>query len=223
MWRRRPSTALSEWPLRLGGHTPQGEPVLLRPLGLADESDYFALRRANAEWLAPWDATSPVPRAPRTFSDVLDSQEAEARAGRALPMAVEVGGRLIGQVNVSNIVEGSFRSFNVGYWIAHEAAGRWITPTAVAMLGDHCLGALGLHRMEINIRPENLASLAVVRKLGLRDEGVRERYLHIDGEWRDHRSFAVTTEDLAGQSLMERCALSSQESLWRHTDPSPSG
>ena len=91
------------------------------------------------------------------------------------------------------------------------------------MLGDHCLGALGLHRMEINIRPENLASLAVVRKLGLRDEGMRERYLHIDGEWRDHRSFAVTTEDLAGQSLMERCALSSQESLWRHTDPSPSG
>ena len=223
MWRRRPSTALSEWPLRLGGHTPQGEPVLLRPLGLADESDYFALRRANAEWLAPWDATSPVPRTPRTFSDVLDSQEAEARAGRALPMAVEVGGRLIGQVNVSNIVEGSFRSFNVGYWIAHEAAGRWITPTAVAMLGDHCFGALGLHRMEINIRPENLASLAVVRKLGLRDEGMRERYLHIDGEWRDHRSFAVTTEDLAGQSLMERCALSSQESLWRHTDPSPSG
>jgi len=73
MWRRRPSTALSEWPLHLGGHTPQGEPVLLRPLGLADESDYFALRRANAEWLAPWDATSPVPRAPRTFSDVLDS------------------------------------------------------------------------------------------------------------------------------------------------------
>jgi ribosomal-protein-alanine N-acetyltransferase len=63
--------------------------------------------------------------------------------------------------------------------------------------------------------------LAVVRKLGLRDEGMRERYLHIDGEWRDHRSFALTTEDLADERLMERLTQSSQQSLWRHTDPSP--
>jgi ribosomal-protein-alanine N-acetyltransferase len=46
--------------------------------------------------------------------------------------------------------------------------------------------------------------LRVAERLGLRDEGVRERYLHIDGAWRDHRSFAVTTEDLGGSTLMER-------------------
>ena len=51
----------------------------------------------------------------------------------------------------------------------------------------------------MNIRPENIASLAVVRKLGFRDEGLRERYLHINGAWRDHRAFAITREDLVGR------------------------
>jgi len=56
----------------------------------------------------------------------------------------------------------------------------------------------------VNIRLDNERSLRVVERLGLRDEGVRERYLHIDGAWRDHRSFAVTSEDLRGSSLMAR-------------------
>ena len=50
---------------------------------------------------------------------------------------------------------------------------------AVALATDHCFSAVGLHRIEINIRPENAASLRVVQKLGFRPEGLRERYLHI--------------------------------------------
>ena len=65
--------------------------------------------------------------------------------------------------------------------MTESAAGRGIAPTALACAGDYALGELGLHRIEVNIRPENIASLAVVRKLGFRDEGLRERYLHING------------------------------------------
>ena len=79
------------------------------------------------------------------------------------------------------------------------AAGRMVIPTALAMAGDHVIGTLGLHRIEVNIRPENAASLAVVRKLGFREEGLRPNFLHIAGGWRDHLSFALTTEDLAGE------------------------
>ena len=63
-----------------------------------------------------------------------------------------------------------------------------------------------MHRLEINIRPENAASLAVVRKLGLREEGVLVRYLHIAGAWRDHRAFAVTQEELEPEGLLGRLA-----------------
>ena len=91
----------------------------------------------------------------------------------------------------------------LGYWVDQARAGRGIVPTAVALATDHCFSALGLHRMEINIRPENGPSLRVVEKLGFRDEGLRLRYLHIDGEWADHRSFALTAEEVP-EGLLNR-------------------
>ena len=68
-------------------------------------------------------------------------------------------------------------------------------PTAVAMVIDHCFTTAGLHRIEISIRPENTNSLRVVEKLGLHEVGFAPRFLHINGEWRDHRIFAVTAEE----------------------------
>jgi len=82
-------------------------------------------------------------------------------------------------------------------------AGRGIAPTALALSGDHALGTMGLHRVEVNIRPENTASLRVVEKLGFRPEGLRPRYLHIDGQWRDHLTFALTREEI-GAGLLAR-------------------
>ena len=128
---------------------------------------------------------------------------------------------------------GSFRSCYVGYWVSRAVAGQMVIPTALALAGDHVLGTVGLHRIEVNIRPENTASLAVVRKLGFRYEGRRPHYLHIAGEWRDHLSYALTVEDLAGETLMERLVRltasgpqtretqSSQQSLARHTEGGP--
>ena len=97
----------------------------------------------------------------------------------------------------------SLRSAAIGYWVSQHVAGQGITPTAVALATDHCFGVLGLHRVEVNIRPENAPSLRVVEKLGFRDEGLRERYLHIQGAWCDHRTFALTTEDVP-QGLLAR-------------------
>ncbi len=92
----------------------------------------------------------------------------------------------------------------MGYWIDRHVAGRGITPTAVALLIDHCFAVVGLHRVEIDIRPENAASLRVVEKLGLRREGFYERFLDIAGGWRDHVAFAVTVEETAGGSMLSR-------------------
>ena len=66
------------------------------------------------------------------------------------------------------------------------------------MAMDHCFFVVGLHRVEASIRPENHASRRVVEKLGFREEGLRRRYLHIDGAWRDHLCYALTIEDVAG-------------------------
>lgn len=201
------------WPVRIEGRTPAGDLVRLRPLRVEDEQEYLGVRRSNHEWLAPWDATSPRKNRPtRTFAELVDAQAEDARAGRALPLVIDHGDRLVGQVNVSNITRGSFWSCSIGYWISRSLAGRAIVPTAVALVGDHCLSELQLHRIEINIRPENGPSLRVVEKLGLRDEGVRERYLHIQGEWRDHRTFAVTSEEVP-DGLLARWQATRRESI----------
>ena len=113
-----------------------------------------------------------------------------------MPFAIELDGELIGQLNVSGIVMGSLSSAQLGYWVSERAAGRGVTPTAVALATDYCFRRLNLHRMEICIRPENAASLRVVEKLGFRYEGLRRRYIHINGDWRDHFSFALTSEDV---------------------------
>jgi ribosomal-protein-alanine N-acetyltransferase len=68
-------------------------------------------------------------------------------------------------------------------------------PVAVALACDHCLQTMRLHRIEIAIRPENVASLRVVEKLGFVRIGKAPRYLHIHGQWRDHLLFAITAED----------------------------
>jgi len=120
----------------------------------------------------------------------------QARQGTLLPFAVTYDDELVGQLTVGGVTYGSLCSAHIGYWIDQRVAGRGIMPTAVALAVDHCFRTLGLHRVEVNIRPENTASLRVVEKLGLREEGLRARYLHIAGAWRDHRSFAVTAEEV---------------------------
>jgi len=77
--------------------------------------------------------------------------------------------------------------------------------TVITAMFDHAFGPGGLHRVEINIRPENGPSRRVVEKLGFREEAYHPRYLHIDGAWRDHVGYAITTEDvIADGGLMAR-------------------
>jgi len=220
MFRRRSDPSVG-WPVRLVGVAPLRDPVVLRPMATTDAREYQWVRRQNAAWLEPWDATSPLGEGGlRSFDELVRHYDAEASAGRMLPLLIEVDGRIVGQITLSSITLGSFRSCSAGYWVSRAIAGRGVAPMALAMAGDHAFDVLGLHRIEVNIRPENAASLAVVRKLGFREEGMRLRMLHIDGAWRDHRSFALTSEDLSGRSLVDRLR-NSQPSLWRHTDVGP--
>lgn len=177
--------------------------VTVRPVRLRDAR---ALERELAEnrgWLRTWEATNP--HGPMSF-DVrasIRSLQQNARAGLGLPFVIEYEGRLAGQLNVSSIAYGSLSSATIGYWVSERFAGKGVTPTAVALATDHCFFGVGLHRMEICIRPENEPSLRVVQKLGFRYEGMRRRYIHINGDWRDHFCFALTVDELP-QGVLRR-------------------
>ncbi len=173
----------------------------LRPVHRRDADEWRSVRRRNAVWLGPWEATPPQGPVPETtFRGMVRFMLREARDGRMMPFVITLDGRLVGQLTVSGITWGSLCSAHVGYWVDSAVAGRGVVPTALALVTDHCF-AHGLHRLEVNIRPENGASLRVVEKLRFRDEGLRRAYLHIDGAWRDHRTFALCAEEVPGGLL----------------------
>lgn len=184
--------------------------LLMRQLTLRDETEWINLRYANTQWLEPWDPTSPlgVPE-PMTFAQMIRAKNEAARDGSgfswaiALPQLHQSRPPLIGQVSLSGIQYGAARSGSIGYWIDRSHAGFGLMPEACALVIDHCFESLELHRLEINIRPENEASLRVVEKLGFRDEGLRRGFLHINGAWADHRTFALNREELS-TTMLER-------------------
>lgn len=146
-----------------------------------------------------------------SFRQMVRQLRAEAAAGRLLPFVVTYRGALVGQLTVAGITWGSMCSAHIGYWIDEAVAGRGLMPTAVALAVDHCFRDVGLHRIEVCIRPENGPSRRVVEKLGFREEGLRPRYLHIDGAWRDHLVYALTAEEVS-EGLLNR---------WRQARPQP--
>ncbi|WP_309616788.1 GNAT family protein [Salinibacterium sp.] len=168
----------------------------IRPIRLRDAKTLDRELAHNRSWLRKWEATNP--HGPMSFDvrSSIRSLQQNSRGGFGLPFVIEYDGELAGQLNVSSITYGSLSSATIGYWVSERFAGKGITPTAVALATDHCFFGVGLHRMEICIRPENEPSLRVVEKLGFRYEGLRRRYIHINGDWRDHFCFALTIDEL---------------------------
>ena len=178
-------------------------PVGLRPLAGRDRRAWSETRLRNRAWLEQWEATRPADSPPghQSYRSMLRDLRAQTREGRCLPFALTVDDRFAGQVTVSNIVGGSALFASVGYWIDQRQAGHGHMPVAVALAVDYCWSIVGLHRIEIAIRPENAASLRVVEKLGFPEIGYAPRFLHINGDWRDHRIFALCREDVPGGLL----------------------
>lgn len=179
--------------------------IRLRPLRYRDVNKWKSLRRENKSWLKEWDATLPPfeESYPATFFQMVSQTKSDARKKTNFSWAIEYKKELVGLVTAGNINFGSSRSCYVGYWIGKNHAGKGIVPVAVALVLDFVFRELKLHRVEIAIRPENAASLRVVEKLGIKHEGLRRSYIHINGDWRDHQVFVVLEDEVSG-SFLER-------------------
>ena len=177
------------WPIVI-----KNNELILRPLQFRDVRKWNRVRAENRNWLSPWEATIPsisqenIAELP-TFFGMVRSLQHEARHGRSFSFAIWKDQNLIGQVSLSGVIYGAMRGGHIGYWIDRNYANRGYTTIAVEMLTEYAFNELNLHRIEINLRPENAASRKVAEKAGYILEGERPRYLHIDGQWRDHLVF----------------------------------
>ncbi|MDT3330819.1 MULTISPECIES: GNAT family N-acetyltransferase [Microbacterium] len=171
-------------------------PISIRLVRPRDAKPLQTELEQNRSWLRQWEATSPDGPVSLDMRSGVRRLLQQYRDGSGVPFVMEYDGEVTGQLNVWGIARGSLSSATIGYWVSERFAGRGITPTSVALATDVCFEDLRLHRMEICIRPENTKSLRVVEKLGFRYEGLRRRYIHIDGDWRDHYAFALVREEV---------------------------
>ncbi len=158
---------------------------------------------SNRSWLRPWEATSPDGPVSFDMKTGIRRLLQQYRDGNGVPFVMEHGDQVAGQLNVWGIARGSLASATIGYWVSERFAGRGITPTAVAH-GHRRV----LHRdapaSHGDLHPaREQASLRVVEKLGFRYEGLRRRYIHINGDWRDHYAFALVREEVP-EGVLER-------------------
>jgi [ribosomal protein S5]-alanine N-acetyltransferase len=102
--------------------------------------------------------------------------------------------RIIGYINVSDIIFGVFDSCRVGYKIDKDERNKGYMQEALKKVAELLFDELGLHRIEANVMPGNAPSIKLLKNLGFVEEGYSKKYLRIDGKWQDHMNFALIND-----------------------------
>lgn len=177
-----------------------GRRLVMRPLIADDYPQWREVRTVNEEWLTKWEpqriAGQPdVVQSHQAFTSRCAARQRERQLGTGYGFGIFIDSKLAGEMNVSAIQRGPFQNAYVGYWIDQRLAGQEYTPEALVVAMRFAFEDLRLHRLQISIIPRNKPSRRVVEKLGIRLEGMAERYLEINGHWEDHLRYAITTEE----------------------------
>ena len=177
-----------------------GRRVVLRPLVPQDFNAWSEVRRRNGDWLTMWEPLRlphhPDPETNReVFAARCGSRDRERLAGSQYAFGIFIDGAFAGELNLNNVVRGAMQSATIGYWIDRARAGRSFMSESIVVLMQFAFEELNLHRLEICIIPRNSNSRRVVEKLGIREEGIAQRFLEINGAWEDHMRFGLTIEE----------------------------
>lgn len=160
--------------------------IYLRSPALSDESAFLRAVRQSKSLHRPW--VSP-PSSADAFGQYLEAMALPANQGYLV--CLHATDELVGVVNITNIVRGCFQSGYLGYYALAGYERQGLMREGLQAVIKQAFGVLKLHRLEANIQPANLASLALVKACGFRKEGFSAHYLKIGGRWRDHERWAV--------------------------------
>jgi ribosomal-protein-alanine N-acetyltransferase len=171
-----------------------GMRVHIRPPEISDAVPYAEAVARSAEHIGAWN-----PVEADGFHELLRRQSSGLRT--FLIIDDETLG-IAGKCNVANIVRGRFGNATLGYDSYLPFAGTGRMSEGMRLIVGRCFASypegLELHRLEINVQPENNRSIALAKRLGFRHEGFSPRMLYVNGAWRDHERFALTAEEWPG-------------------------
>jgi ribosomal-protein-alanine N-acetyltransferase len=161
--------------------------ITTRLVTLDDVPALAELVRTNREFLAPWEPT----RDEAYYTDEAQGlliADALVRHGQGttLPHVIVDSGHVVGRITLNGIVRGPFQSCSVGYWVGAASNGRGVATAAVSHMIGVAFHQLRLHRLQAETLLYNVASQKVLERNGFTRFGLAQKYLMIDGEWRDH-------------------------------------
>jgi [ribosomal protein S5]-alanine N-acetyltransferase len=155
-----------------------------------DVQELLALHQKSRGLHFPWVAPALTAEDCQTYLDRCQNDDFEG-----LLICQMSDRQIIGVANFSQIFYKGFQNAYLGYYAHVDFAGRGLMSAGIRLAIDYAFNPLGLHRIEANIQPENIASINLVNRLGFTKEGFSQRYLHINGDWRDHERWALTVEN----------------------------
>jgi ribosomal-protein-alanine N-acetyltransferase len=172
-----------------------GKRVFLRSPNSSDQAEFIALNLASTRFHR--GLVSP-PKTPGQFATFLQRSNREDSV--CLFICLKADGAIIGAMSLSQIFRGRFQNAYLGYYIGANHAGRGYMTEALRLALRYAFDLLKLHRLEANIQPGNVASIALVKRAGFILEGYSRRYLKVCGRWRDHERWAIIAEDWKSKS-----------------------
>ena len=192
------------WGVVLGPREVAGHRLVLRSPRISDAPQWREARLRERERIEPWWVSSPLSWQERHtdvrwVTSVLQARR-EARAGRSLPLVVEVDGHVAGQCGLEWISTHTGVA-EMGIWMDSRWAGRGMSTVAAGMMVDHAMQNLGVHRLVAPISEGNVAAAWGALRLGMTREGTMASFLQVGGERRDHHLWALTSDHLPAEGL----------------------
>ena len=173
----------------LAGRPDDRSRVTLRLLSRDDQDEFLSLVAASADLHHPWMSLPATPQEFQAYLTRFDHVTAEG-----LLVCLRRTGTIAGLVNINNIIRGRFQNGSLAYAAFAPTAGQGYMAEGLGLVLRYAFERLRLHRLEAQIQPGNHASIGLVRRLGFRREGYSPELLFIDGAWRDHERWAITSD-----------------------------
>lgn len=193
-----------------------GERVFLREPTSGDRDELIARNGVSRALHRGWVKT---PTDGRAFAHWM--ARAQQPTVKVLLVCRLEDGAIVGVYTLSQIFRGGFQSAYLGYYALEPFAGQGYMREAMPLVLRHVFRTMKLHRVEANVQPGNVASIALVKRAGFRLEGFSPRYLRVSGRWRDHERWAMLIEDWTTSGQRRRASSPGRGPRSQRASPSP--
>ena len=99
-------------------------------------------------------------------------------------------GQLIGDLGTHFIADDP-RQVEIGFTVSPARQGQGYATEAVSGVLDHLLGTLQKHRVFASVDPRNEPSVALLKRVGMRQEAHFRKSLWFKGDWADDMVFGI--------------------------------